>query len=551
MKKLSYFLNMYDYYYKTPVLIGLIMFLLIFVILQICIRPSIFGTELAIEKWTVVEDKDKLFDSNEVHSVFYFQLEKPTYVVLEKNISLIKVLLQKTASVFDFGKYTEKEYVYIYFPDIDLSYMEIYADGILQGRFGEPNKRLSYSWFQPLVFAVPKNSQKIRLILYGNESMGINAKPFFTYSLSKYSIVNAFSIFLIPFFLGLMMVTEIFFLYIFFKLDKSRKKHFLFFALSILFFSIWTLDLLPHLYFDSQTLYYLTRRVFITSMFISPIFLILGLTDKMMNSSHPIFNKWMRIVTIFFSAFTLILSIFTPNRLFFSEIEYPYIYFLQIIVYGLIVIASFLTYSRTLIFSSIVLAFSLVNDTLWNLNLMESKTLIPIGAIIYFGTISGTLIEEYKNVFTSERVHFAKSVTDSLTGAYNRHFLDHLKLQSNDTVVLIDLNNLKKINDTHGHEVGDEIIKKLVEVLRSNIRSTDYIVRLGGDEFLVILPNCPLERAENLIKNSLREYRQSHWTHPTFAYGFKKFEVDFKKTLEEVDKLMYQKKEEMKKESKN
>jgi len=94
------------------------------------------------------------------------------------------------------------------------------------------------------------------------------------------------------------------------------------------------------------------------------------------------------------------------------------------------------------------------------------------------------------------------AVTDSLTGAYNRRFFDHFldfaidhareKHQSM-TVLVFDIDDFKRFNDQHGHGAGDEILRQTVQLLRSVIRPSDRVCRIGGDEFAVVFhePNGP------------------------------------------------------------
>jgi diguanylate cyclase (GGDEF)-like protein len=93
---------------------------------------------------------------------------------------------------------------------------------------------------------------------------------------------------------------------------------------------------------------------------------------------------------------------------------------------------------------------------------------------------------------------------DGLTGIFNRqHFVEeveHLLLycrkSSRDAcIVLIDLDHFKVVNDTHGHAVGDRVLRRAVEACQTHLRSTDVFGRLGGEEFGILLPDCSLERA--------------------------------------------------------
>ena len=69
---------------------------------------------------------------------------------------------------------------------------------------------------------------------------------------------------------------------------------------------------------------------------------------------------------------------------------------------------------------------------------------------------------------------------------------------SNLTIAFVDVNGLKRINDTYGHAAGDEMICRIAETIQGRIRSSDTVARLGGDEFLVILSGCDLQRAEEV-----------------------------------------------------
>ncbi|MDD2162441.1 diguanylate cyclase [Pseudomonas sp. MIL19] len=96
------------------------------------------------------------------------------------------------------------------------------------------------------------------------------------------------------------------------------------------------------------------------------------------------------------------------------------------------------------------------------------------------------------------------SDTDQLTGLFNRRKLEHeltrhfessVRYSVPTSIILFDLDNLKKVNDTKGHHVGDEMIQVVANICRSALRTTDFACRLGGDEFVVALPNTGCEQA--------------------------------------------------------
>ncbi len=101
-------------------------------------------------------------------------------------------------------------------------------------------------------------------------------------------------------------------------------------------------------------------------------------------------------------------------------------------------------------------------------------------------------------------ISLSMALTDSLTGLYNRRYLEvHLeKLIENNAksnkalgVIMMDIDHFKNVNDTYGHNVGDEILKVFAERIKDNLRSFDLVARLGGEEFVAILPDILPEQA--------------------------------------------------------
>lgn len=93
-----------------------------------------------------------------------------------------------------------------------------------------------------------------------------------------------------------------------------------------------------------------------------------------------------------------------------------------------------------------------------------------------------------------------ESVRDQLTGAYNRKILGPLAegLPEVYSVLFIDLDDFKSVNDAYGHAAGDAVLRRVVECARIHTRSNDAVVRSGGDEFLAVLPECPAGIAAEL-----------------------------------------------------
>jgi diguanylate cyclase len=152
---------------------------------------------------------------------------------------------------------------------------------------------------------------------------------------------------------------------------------------------------------------------------------------------------------------------------------------------------------------------------------------------------------------------------DPLTEAYNRFFLDDLRPMlarepSGGSIVLIDVDGLKTINDKEGHEEGDKAIWTVASAIKKLIRGDDYLIRWGGDEFLVVLPGMDQEVAKKrfyMLPSKIEEVRQSQRSAPK---AYKKFlaasvgvtpyssRIPFDTAVETADRVMYERKKALK-----
>jgi len=156
-------------------------------------------------------------------------------------------------------------------------------------------------------------------------------------------------------------------------------------------------------------------------------------------------------------------------------------------------------------------------------------------------------IEERKK---AEKQVFYISYHDQLTGLYNRRFyeeeLKRLDTKKNLplTIVMGDANGLKLINDSFGHAMGDELLRKAAEVIKSGCRADDVIARLGGDEFVIILPKTDAFGTEQIIKRikdlSLKENVRNIDISISFGYATKiNEEENIQDTFKYAEDFMY------------
>ncbi|HOJ88843.1 MAG TPA: diguanylate cyclase [Pseudothermotoga sp.] len=106
-----------------------------------------------------------------------------------------------------------------------------------------------------------------------------------------------------------------------------------------------------------------------------------------------------------------------------------------------------------------------------------------------------------------------KARQDPLTGLANRNTLEELvdnfpQLGDEFSVIMMDIDGFKAINDTYGHLVGDSVLVRFAEILRNSVRRDTFIIRYGGDEFLLIMPQTTREVAKNLIERLRKEVQK-------------------------------------------
>ncbi len=151
----------------------------------------------------------------------------------------------------------------------------------------------------------------------------------------------------------------------------------------------------------------------------------------------------------------------------------------------------------------------------------------------------------------------AQAITDPLTGAYNRRQMEfsldeaverHLRTNAPASVLLIDIDHFKRINDDMGHDTGDRVLKALVLLIKNRSRKLDRLFRMGGEEFLLYLPDTPaaaaMIQAENL-RNRVAEASMAKGRQVTVSIGVADLARDLGRDqwIKLADNALYQAKE--------
>lgn len=176
--------------------------------------------------------------------------------------------------------------------------------------------------------------------------------------------------------------------------------------------------------------------------------------------------------------------------------------------------------------------------------------------VIYYAYV----VKEYISNITEQRILSTLAYTDPLTGIMNRtkyeEVVNELENKENNEVIIVsfDLNNLKKINDTNGHEAGDVYIKTFTKVLKDVFEKLGFVGRIGGDEFIAIIENKSIE-IKSIIDSMQNKFAKKMEDNKcdfeaSFAYGVANSRSDDVKNIEDLiklaDKRMYEYKKEQK-----
>ena len=178
---------------------------------------------------------------------------------------------------------------------------------------------------------------------------------------------------------------------------------------------------------------------------------------------------------------------------------------------------------------------------------------VALGGLVYIGTIllsNGFVLMAKER--SDERLRVV-AMKDRLTGCWNRIRIDEFANQEMArlkrhghpvSLIMIDIDHFKKINDQYGHAVGDSVLVEFADIVHQQIRSTDLLGRWGGEEFVIILPAIDSREAVFIaerIRNAIEQYPFHEAPHVTASFGLSGcLETDtWHKWLSRADRALY------------
>lgn len=239
-----------------------------------------------------------------------------------------------------------------------------------------------------------------------------------------------------------------------------------------------------HLYFLPPLLFFISAMTFFRTLY-TPMILILAVSPVLANIGNLYLTELLR-----------------SSPIYLSELYSTEVYLIVIWIFAI----SGLRFSYAIISASICFILTL-GYQFYSLMPKEIFYLHQLWmfAAFSFGVMTALILEKNnKRIFLDARKLEQLATVDKLSGLYNRMKIETYCDMEIDraeryneifSMILIDIDYFKEINDAHGHNIGDRVISNISKVLQSSIRCVDYVGRWGGEEFLILLPKTTAQQA--------------------------------------------------------
>lgn len=448
-----------------------------------------------------------------------------------------------------------------------LSASKLWVNGIVQGEVGKVGKSYEdekaiylpiYSYFMPKDghIEIVIQTSDYREVFPTIQSMELGLKD----QIINESLIASGIDFII---FGGLLVIELLFVSLYRRMPN--KKSYLFFVVLCLFIQLRCLFLNERIivhFFPNMPFELLSKTAALTYYLWIPVYVFF------IKDVFPNMKKRTVIISLMFSIIFGGICLFTNNT-FYDKLSVPG----EIIV--IIIAADIFIFlmkkvkekEQNSIISLIAfggLIITGVNDMLVNNGLpYVSRYLFQIGMFIFvlLETYSLTLnytyqVNKTKILKEKNKEIYEKSIRDGLTNLYNRYHIDKVLddmmdayIESGDifTIMMVDIDFFKHINDTYGHLCGDKVLIDISSFLMDNLRKTDFIGRYGGEEFIIIFPHTKIQEAKIIaedIRRGIEALQIDEGIKITISGGLYENKTKIKHlAIQNVDKLLYLAKE--------
>jgi len=198
-------------------------------------------------------------------------------------------------------------------------------------------------------------------------------------------------------------------------------------------------------------------------------------------------------------------------------------------------------------------------DSLWKISL---AAILLISLIIYWNTQilkANKLLKKAKQDIESKNLELENLATiDKLTNLYNRRKLEEIiqeeinrceRFKHTFTLIILDIDYFKDVNDTYGHQIGDKVLAKIANILTTELRKTDFVGRFGGEEFILICPESTVDKIHQIIESLRLQIANNHFEkvgYKTASFGLTMYKEkdNIESIIKRADDALYQAKSE-------
>lgn len=443
-----------------------------------------------------------------------------------------------------------------------LSASKIWVNGILQNQVGTVGKsyKEERAIFLPTYSYFTAKDGIIDIVIQASNYRElfpvINNMQFST----KNAIMNQFSLNIgIDFaIIGALLVLELLNLSLYIRLKNN--KSYLYFSILCLFVQLRCLFLNERIlvrFFPDMPFELLSKTAALTYYLWIPIYV---LFLKEIFEDFP--KKLLNLSNLFSASFAIICVM--SNNIFYDRLAFIGEGFLLVIVINIFIfmvkkVIQNETYGDISLIALFFLIITTINDILVNNGMSYSRYSFQIGMFIFAILQTYMLTLKYSEDFIDleklkieHKIVYERSIRDNLTSLYNRHYLDnildnimedYIKYDNKFTVLMVDIDFFKAINDNFGHPYGDKVLIDVSKILQDTSRSTDYVVRYGGEEFIIIMPNTEKEEALKIaeqIRRNTKKISLKNGTKVTISGGLYENNTYIKQEcIKKVDALLY------------
>lgn len=467
-------------------------------------------------EWTVTSGNG---DSRVINVPFYEVPERSQTFIVEK----------------EFGQYHGDTLI---LPGVANHGMKIYLNGVFLKEIGDFRSGTANIWNLYHLIRFDSNllasNNLLRIEMKGTYDIGIQKIPYITdYSLVKWKniVLNLLSDDFYYISIGSGILLGILML----VLGRSgfhKDRYFLDIAISAFLVSIFLMEFVYRETTGNYNDLLVFRKIAYICGHLSLTFLSLGIERYM--RKKPIVSK-----IIFLICLVDILILISAPDLITLKKTTNYTNILIALSSILVVLRVIIGKEKRLVFSMTFLSATIV----YTINAVMSSNsgffVANYGVLVSLIGFGMAITENYREMHKTVELAHKRSLTDPLTGSYNRGILQEVSISKRDTTVMIDIDDFKWINDKYGHEAGDIVLEKLVRVLHDNTRNEDIIIRYGGDEFLLIIKNISPTGINNIMKRITMNLENLPYC-PKISYGIATGYSDPQKAIIMADSKMYE-----------